>query len=205
TTSPQAAEGVNVLHRTQLRYGAQLCVSTGTVVTFNGQFKGGIVNAANESGLGGGGVDGAISRAAGDALYQARLALPVQAGNVRIPTGSARVTGPQKFGSLKVPYVIHAVGPNYSTLPLDQLEDGDQLLMGAYEASMACAQEAGVELLGFSLLSAGVYRGPRSLQDVISIAVNALVRHSYEGLREVHLISFTAEETEVLLSVVNQL
>ena len=203
--SPQAADGVNVLHRTQLRHGAQLCISTGTVVTFNGQMKGGIVNAANESGLGGGGVDGAISRAAGDSLYQARLALPVQTGGVRIPTGSARITGPQKFGSLKVPYVIHAVGPNFATLPPDQLEDGDEHLMSAYAMSMACAQEAGIELLGFSLLSAGVYRGSRSLQDVLTIAVNTLVRQSYEGLREVHLISFTAEETEVLLAIVNQL
>lgn len=200
--SRQCAEGLNVIHRTQLKHGALLCISTGTVTGFNGFSKGGIVNAANEGGIGGGGVDGAVSRGGGDALYKARLALPEVKRGVRIPTGTARLTGPAKFGSLMVPHVIHAVGPDYSSLKAKDLDQGDHLLASAYAASMKCAMEAGIELLAFSLLSAGVFRGPRSLIEILSIAVNTIIQCPYEGLREVHLVAFTTEEAESLLSCI---
>ena len=202
--SHQAADGVNTIHRTQLRYGAILCISTGTVVSFNGNYKGGIVNAANRQGLGGGGVDGAISKAGGDALYKSRLELSEIEPGVRIPAGSARITGPSKFGVLKVPIVIHAVGPDYREYK-DSLELADSCLANAYSSSMNLAQRSGVELLGFSLLSAGVFRGSRPLRNVLTTAVETIVTHAYEGLREVHLIAFTAEEVECLLEIVKQL
>lgn len=65
------------------------------------------------------------------------------------------------FSSLHVPYVIHAVGPNYNSL--DSLEEGDSLLESAYATSMVLAAKAGLATVGFSLLSAGIFRGRRSL------------------------------------------
>lgn len=203
--SKPSAQGVNVIHRAQLRHGALLCISSGSIVSFEGFTKGSIVNAANEGGLGGGGVDGAISRAGGDALYAARRALPEESNGTRIPTGSSRLTGPAKFGSLKVPFVIHAVGPNYNRYSVDQLAIVDELLVAAYESAMRCARTAGIELLAFPLISAGVFRGPRSLRDVLTIAITTLLRNSYEGLREVHLVCFTTQEVESLLEIIKEI
>ena len=67
-----------------------------------------IVNAANEQMLGGGGVDGAIHRAAGDRLYEACLAVPEVRRGVRCPTGQSRIT---PGFNLRARHVIHTVGP----------------------------------------------------------------------------------------------
>ena len=193
------AEGVNVVYRIQLRHGALLCVSSGSVVSFSGHAKGAIVNAANTAGLGGGGVDGAISTAGGATLLAARRALPEQDG-VRIPTGSCRMTGPGKFGRLQVPYVIHAVGPIYGSS--DSCEVEDKLLYSAYSSSMECANQNGIELLAFSLISAGIFRGSRSLEHVLTIAVRAIAENVYPGLREVHLVGFSDAEIDAIVVIV---
>ena len=82
--------GVEILSRQPLTHG-WLCISRGSVVDFKGDV---IVNAANEGCLRGGGVDGAISRAGGDELRQARKALPVLEGSKgkRCRTGDAQTT-----------------------------------------------------------------------------------------------------------------
>jgi O-acetyl-ADP-ribose deacetylase (regulator of RNase III) len=202
--------GLNVVYRSQLRHGTLLCISSGSVVSFDGGAKGCIVNAANEDGLGGGGVDGAISQAGGRELYSDRLALTVEnieGREVRIPTGTAKITGPRRYGSLRVPCVIHAVGPCYQEFERDEstLAVGDKLLVDAYISSMDLARRSNIELLAFSLLSAGVFRGSRSLEHVLEIAVRATVRKVYEGLREVHLVAFSNTEIECLLSIVRRL
>jgi hypothetical protein len=61
-----------------------------------------------------------------------------------------------------VPYVVHAVGPNYNTCR-DEAE-GDELLRSAYASAMSVAAKAGIATIGFSLLSAGIFRGRRSLK-----------------------------------------
>lgn len=114
----------------------RIVVSSGFITDFTGSA---IVNAANPRMLGGGGVDGAISRAGGDALYKARQALPLQespgAKPARCPTGKAVLT---IGGDLPCPFCIHAVGPCYTHL--SSLEEGDELLKSAYANSMAVAQ-----------------------------------------------------------------
>lgn len=197
------ASGVDVIHRVQVAHGTLLCVSRGSVVQFCAPNSGAIVNAANCAGLQGGGVDGAIGRAGGESLFLARKALPVDSNGYRIPTGECRATGPDAFGALQVPYVLHTVGPDYNTLDMPSSR-GDSLLASAYVNSIACAKRHGIEYLGFSLLSSGVYRGDRPLRKVLEIALDSIARSVYEGLREVHLIAFTQEEENLLSSILKE-
>lgn len=198
------AIGVNVVKRVQLPHGVLLCISQGSVVDFEG---GAIVNAANTGGLGGGGVDGAISQAGGESLYNDRKRLPVlNEHSDRIPVGDARITGPGTYGRLRVPYVVHAVGPCYHDFNMDEYDKADGLLYGAYEASMRCSEGVGdVDLIAFSLISAGVFRARQSLKTVLGIAVRAVCDNVYPGLREVHLVGYTPLEMSTLLSVVQDM
>jgi O-acetyl-ADP-ribose deacetylase (regulator of RNase III) len=135
-----------------------------------------IVNAANEGCLGGGGVDGAISKMGGINLHNDRLALPLVNDSevVRCPTGAAVITGPNDdgYGSLLVNHVIHAVGPNY--FKFEGFDEPDSLLRGAYLSSLECGRQAEVQAVAFSLLSAGVFRGSRDLEDVLKIGITGI-------------------------------
>ena len=208
-TSPvMEAAGVRVLRRCQLANGAILCISAGSVVDFAAPGFSAIVNAANRGGLGGGGVDGAIASAGGASLLAARKAWPEVSKGVRIPTGECRVTGPGTFGKLKVSYVLHTAGPNYRVMEgiegSDSLSKGDELLVASYRNTMRCAKEQGIELLGFSLISSGVFRGSRSLRSVLTIAVDTIAQEAYEKLREVHLIAYSQEEARELMEIVSE-
>eukprot|EP01047_Picozoa_sp_COSAG01_P077764 COSAG01_NODE_14124_length_1493_cov_55.829986_1_plen_334_part_00 len=199
---------VSLLASTPLPHGARLCVSAGSVLDFGGETnwpreKTAVVNAANVGGLGGGGVDGAFVQRGGKNLRNDRKALPKIAGGGRIRVGGAVVTGPNEYGSLFANTVIHAVGPAY--FELNSLAEGDALLHDAYASSMACAKEVGMEYVGFSLLSAGIFRGKRSLEDVLRVAVEAVRGASYEGLKEVHLVAFLPEEQRTLVECLQTL
>lgn len=115
-----------------------------------------IVNAANPGLLGGGGVDGAIHRAAGPGLLQACRAIAELAPGVRCPTGEARITA---GFALPARYVIHTVGPVW--------HGGDQgepaLLASAYRQSLRLAQEYGLASIAFPAISCGVYGYPPPL------------------------------------------
>jgi O-acetyl-ADP-ribose deacetylase (regulator of RNase III) len=187
----------NVIPRAvhRLETGGFVVVSQGSVVDCE---MDAIVNAANCGMLGGGGVDGAISKAGGPELLAARKALPVLPGKRRnrCATGGAKIT---VGGRLNANWCIHAVGPNYRVLEGlgKSLEDGDRLLHGAYLKSMQLAKEnGGIQTVGFSLLSAGIFRGPRSLRAVLDIAVRAVLDGAFGGLEEVHLVAFTEEELD---------
>jgi O-acetyl-ADP-ribose deacetylase (regulator of RNase III) len=112
-----------------------------------------IVNAANETLLGGGGVDGAIHRAAGPELLAACRALPQVRPNVRCATGQARITPGFR---LPAKFVIHTVGPVW--------RDGEfgepQLLANCYRESLRLARENGVGSIAFPAISCGVYGYP---------------------------------------------
>jgi len=112
-----------------------------------------IVNAANESLLGGGGVDGAIHRAAGPALLAACRALPEVAPGVRCPTGEARIT--DGF-ALPARFVIHTVGPVWHGGGRN--EPGQ--LAACYRNVLKVARAQDVASIAFPAISAGVYGYP---------------------------------------------
>jgi O-acetyl-ADP-ribose deacetylase (regulator of RNase III) len=180
-----------------------LVVNQGSVTKFQHE-KGAIVNAANECCLGGGGVDGAISAAGGQRLLRDRILLPEVYQNVRCPVGEAKMTGPGNYGKLNVNYVIHAVGPSY--WDYDDTREADELLKSAYGQSLQRAQEAELEQLAFSLLSAGVFRGSQSLMAVLQIAIETISQYEgYEQLKEVHLFAFNKREVLTILQVTRSL
>jgi O-acetyl-ADP-ribose deacetylase (regulator of RNase III) len=122
-----------------------------------------VVNAANESLLGGGGVDGAIHRAAGPALLAACRALPEASPGVRCPTGEARIT---PGFALPARFVIHTAGPVWHGG-----EHGEAaLLASCYANVLKLAQEAGVSSIAFPAISAGVYGYPPEAAAGIAIA-----------------------------------
>ena len=115
-----------------------------------------IVNAANSSLLGGGGVDGAIHRTAGSELVKECRTLG------GCPTGEARIT---KGYNLAARHVIHTVGPVYSGKPRDKM-----LLTGCYQNSLKLAAENNVHSLAFPAISCGVYGYP--IEEACKIAVD---------------------------------
>jgi len=119
-----------------------------------------IVNAANERMLGGGGVDGAIHRAAGPELLEACRKVPEVRPGVRCPTGEARITPGFR---LPARHVIHTVGPVYGGRPRDA-----ELLASAYRSSLRLAVENGLETIAFPAISCGVYAYP--LDEAAAIA-----------------------------------
>jgi O-acetyl-ADP-ribose deacetylase (regulator of RNase III) len=127
-----------------------------------------IVNAANETLLGGGGVDGAIHAAAGPGLHAACRALPQVRPDVRCPTGETRIT---PGFNLVARYVIHAVGPVYG----DGRRGEAELLAACYRSALRQAQERGLRSLAFPAISTGAYGYP--LDEACTIAVREIRRH----------------------------
>jgi len=115
-----------------------------------------IVNAANTRLLGGGGVDGAIHRAAGPQLLEACRAIG------GCPTGEARITGGY---NLPARHVIHTVGPVYRGKPQDS-----RLLTNCYLNSLALAVEHNLATIAFPAISCGVYGYP--IEDACKIAID---------------------------------
>ena len=168
------------------------------------------VNAANEGCLGGGGVDGAIGNAGGPQLLNDRQQLPELSPGVRCKTGDAVITGPNNYGSLNVPFVIHAVGPNYLDYDEDDIEQmslGDALLKSAYTTCLTCCgQTANLESIAFCLLSAGIFRGSRSVRHVLQIGLEAIAQFDgYEGLKSVYVCGFTQKELSTLVTIANEI
>ena len=112
-----------------------------------------IVNAANQMMLGGGGVDGAIHRAAGEELFDACLKVPEVRPDVRCPTGEARITPGFR---LPAKFVIHTVGPVYR----DGQHGEPEKLADCYRNSLALAVENGCKSVAFPCISTGVYGYP---------------------------------------------
>lgn len=141
-----------------------------------------IVNAANSSLLGGGGVDGAIhARGGPDILAECRTIRATRYPD-GLPTGQAVAT---TAGRLAANHVIHTVGPVYS-----RQHDRSGLLASAYRESLAVARRLGARSIAFPAISAGIYRYP--LDDAATIAVRT-TRENEGGMDLVRFVLFSAE------------
>ncbi|MFF0794040.1 O-acetyl-ADP-ribose deacetylase [Streptomyces spiralis] len=138
-----------------------------------------IVNAANSSLLGGGGVDGAIHRRGGPAILEECRALRASRYGGGLPTGQAVAT---TAGELDARWVIHTVGPVHSAT-----EDRSDQLASCYRESLRVADELGARTVAFPAISTGVYRWP--LEDAARIAV-AAVRSTDTEVEEVVFVLF---------------
>lgn len=134
-------------------------VVLGDITQFDGDA---IVNAANERMLGGGGVDGAIHRAAGLQLLRECEKVPEVRPGVRCPTGEARIT---PGGNLKAKWVIHTVGPVYR----DGQHGEPEKLANCYRNSLQLAAENGIGAIAFPSISTGVYGYPVEEAAVIAV------------------------------------
>ena len=154
-----------------------------------------IVNAANELMLGGGGVDGAIHRAAGPRLLEACRAVPEVRRGVRCPTGEARIT---PGFDLPAKFVIHTVGPIFGS----GVAGEDQLLAACYRNSLELAEAQDVASIAFPAISCGVYRFPP--QRAASIAVRTIREHLGRArtVSSVALVAFDAAMLAVLRAAV---
>lgn len=139
-----------------------------------------IVNAANSSLLGGGGVDGAIHRAGGPEILEACRMLRASTLTGGLPTGSAVAT---TAGRLPARHVIHAVGPVWSAS-----EDRSALLASAYRQSLRVAQEVGARSVAFPAISAGVYGWP--MADAARIAVSTVREYVSAETDSLDLVRF---------------
>jgi O-acetyl-ADP-ribose deacetylase (regulator of RNase III) len=143
-----------------------------------------IVNAANSSLLGGGGVDGAIHRAAGRALLNECRMIP-NGHKGRCPTGECVVTG---AGMLPCKKVIHTVGPVYSGAAEDA-----RLLASCYRSCLKAAEAAALESIAFPNISTGVYGYPKPAAAAIAVAA---VRETLPQTPSIKLVLFVCFDRE---------
>eukprot|EP00850_Spirogloea_muscicola_P020887 SM000229S07523 [mRNA] locus=s229:87316:89551:- [translate_table: standard] len=139
-----------------------------------------IVNAANQRMLGGGGVDGAIHRAAGSELFKHCRGLPEVSPGVRCPTGQAVIT---PAFNLPVKNVIHTVGPVYAGR-----RESEPLLYQSYMSCLALAKKNGLRHVAFPAISCGVYGYPYN--EAAETALQAVRDHSQDGLLNVYFCLF---------------
>ncbi|MFF4951121.1 O-acetyl-ADP-ribose deacetylase [Streptomyces chattanoogensis] len=138
-----------------------------------------VVNAANSSLMGGGGVDGAIHRRGGPEILDECRDLRASRYGRGLPTGAAVAT---TAGRLPARWVIHTVGPRFS-----REEDRSELLASCYRESLKVADELGARTVAFPAVSAGIYGWP--MDDAARIAVET-VRGTETSVEEVMFVLF---------------
>lgn len=153
-----------------------------------------VVNAANSSLLGGGGVDGAIHRRGGPQILEACREIRRTRYPGGLPAGEAVAT---PAGRLPARWVVHTVGPVFSRRAAAECAD---TLGSCYQRSLEVAAELGAASVAFPAISTGVYGYPKA--EAAQVAGAALRRYleAGQGIAEVRMVFFTAEDKEVFLS-----
>mgnify|MGYP001059732385 CR=1 FL=1 len=150
-----------------------------------------IVNAANPSLMGGGGVDGAIHRAGGPAILAECKQIVSRQGH--LPTGKAVMT---TGGNLKARYVIHTVGPIW--------HGGDkgepELLASSYQESLKLAEQDNLASISFPSISTGAYGYPVDKASRVAIRVVISFAHQITSIREVVFVLFDSQTFDVYSS-----
>jgi O-acetyl-ADP-ribose deacetylase (regulator of RNase III) len=149
-----------------------------------------IVNAANSSLMGGGGVDGAIHRAGGPEILEACKRIRETTQPRGLPTGEAVIT---PAGRLPARFVIHTVGPIYG----HHAGDEPRLLAACYENSIALAAAYDLRTIAFPAISTGIYGYPK--REAAEVALHATRRalQSHAVVEEVRLVFFAREDAEI--------
>jgi O-acetyl-ADP-ribose deacetylase (regulator of RNase III) len=142
-----------------------------------------VVNAANSSLLGGGGVDGAIHARGGPDILRACRELRATSWPDGLPAGQAVAT---TAGRLPARWVIHTVGPVHSPG-----EDRSAVLVSAYATSLEVAEELGAATVAFPAISAGAYGWP--IDDAARIAVETVRRHAARSVTAVRFVLFGSD------------
>ena len=156
-----------------------------------------IVNAANSSLMGGGGVDGAIHRAGGPAILDECKQIVARQG--RLPTGKAVMT---TGGNLKAKYVIHTVGPIWHGGNSGEPE----LLASAYHESLKLATENNLNSIAFPSISTGAYGYPVNQASKVAIdTVITFLSQSTTSLREVVFVLFDAQTLGAYTSALKEI
>lgn len=152
-----------------------------------------IVNAANSTLLGGGGVDGAIHRAGGPEILKECKKIRETLYPDGLPVGEAVAT---KAGNLKAKYVIHTVGPIWRGGDRNE----DELLASAYRNSLRVAEELGLNTVAFPAISTGVYGFPSERAAKIVSRVLKEYFSKTPKLSLVKLVFFTSRDYDIFVS-----
>ena len=151
-----------------------------------------IVNAANSSLLGGGGVDGAIHRAGGPIILEQCREIRRTLHPKGLPTGEAVITA---AGDLPAEYVIHTVGPIYGKHRGREAE----LLAACYENSLLLAAKYSLASIAFPAISTGIYDYPRAEAAAVSSQAIKEFLAGNDVMKEVRLVFFQADDAEVFV------
>lgn len=146
-----------------------------------------IVNAANSSLMGGGGVDGAIHRAAGPELLDECREIRRTKYPAGLPTGKAVIT---KGYKLPAKYIIHTVGPVYS-----EERDPARLLSDAYRNCLRIAEEHGLKSIAFPAISTGVFGYPK--EEAIQVVKQVLEEYQFRNITRI-ILCFYSEEDKMM-------
>lgn len=148
-----------------------------------------IVNAANSSLLGGGGVDGAIHRRGGPAILAACRELRRTRFPGGLPVGQAVLT---TAGNLPARFVAHTVGPIWG-----ENEPAASLLAACYRNALALADAEGLESIAFPAISTGVYGYPKDRAAVVASQAIAAALNEAKSIRSVQLVFFSPDDLAV--------